>query len=336
MAGSESKLCLVTGGAGFIGSHLAERLVQEGYAVRILDNFSAGKESRIAGIRSKVDLIKGDICNLDEVRRAMKGVRYVFHQAAIRSVPKSIHDPVACNNANTTGTLHVLMAAREAKVKRVVYASSSSVYGNAKRFPQREQETPQPLSPYAATKLAGEHYAILFAKTYGLETVSLRYFNVFGPRQDPESMYSAVVPKFMEQVRRDLPLTVHWDGKQARDFTFVSNIVSANLLAAKAPAGAVGEAFNIGTGGSHSLLHVIRILAELRGKKLERHHEPMRSGDVRKTHASIAKARRLLGYKPAVGLKEGLRRTWEWFEKEWADEEAGRQMPEILSRAGGR
>ena len=306
-------LWLVTGGAGFIGSHIAEGLVSRGERVRVLDNLSTGKIEKISAIRDRVEFIRGDITRPEDCAKACQGVTYVLHQAAIRSVPKSMDRPLPSNEANVTGTLNLLVAARDAKVKRVVYASSSSAYGGCKTYPQREDMRPQPLSPYAVSKLAGEHYAIVFAKSFGLETVSLRYFNVFGPRQDPESMYSAVIPKFMEQALAGVALDVHWDGRQSRDFTHVSNVVAANLLAAKAPAKVSGEVFNVANNQTHSLLDMIRVIERIAGRKLERRHHPMRGGDVRKTWADNRKIRRVLGYKPVVGFEEGLRETWDWF-----------------------
>lgn len=307
------EIFLVTGGAGFIGSHIAQRLAREGRRVRILDNFSTGRREHIESFLDKVELVRGDITRLADCREACRGVRTVFHQAAIRSVPKSVDNPTASHDANATGTLHMLVAAKDAGVKRLVYASSSSVYGDCRKFPQKEDMRPQPVSPYAASKLCGEHYAMLFAKTYGLETVSLRYFNVFGPRQDPESLYSAVIPKFMEQAHLGRPLEVHWDGRQSRDFTHIEDVVEANLLAARATKG-VGETFNVANGRTHSLLQLVAAVESIVGRKLERRHTPMRQGDVRKTQADISKARRLLGYKPKMGFEAGLRDTWAYFE----------------------
>ncbi|MBI5239223.1 MAG: SDR family oxidoreductase [Elusimicrobia bacterium] len=308
----KGKLWLVTGGAGFIGSNIAEALVRRGERVRILDNLSTGKPEHMASFRGRVEFVRGDIRDLSDCRRAAKGAAYVIHQAALRSVPKSVDDPTGSHDSNSTGTLNMLIAAREAKAGRFVYASSSSVYGDAKVFPEREDHLPRPISPYAAQKLAGEHYAMLFCRTYGLETVSLRYFNVFGPRQDPESLYSAVIPKFMEQAYMGLPLEVHSDGKQSRDFTHVANVVEANLLAAVTKKG-VGENFNIANGKCYSLLDIIAVLSDIVGRRLERRHSPMRKGDVRKTSADISKARRLLGYKPVMGVEAGLRDTWSYF-----------------------
>ena len=306
-------LWLVTGGAGFIGSHIAEDLARRGERVRVLDNLATGRLEKLAAVRGLVEFIEGDITRPEDCAKACRGVAYVLHQAAIRSVPKSMDRPLPSNEANVTGTLNMLMAAREAGVKRFVYASSSSVYGGCKVFPQREDMRPQPLSPYAVGKLAGEHYAVVFAKSFGLSTVALRYFNVFGPRQDPESLYSAVIPKFMEQARAGVPLDVHWDGRQSRDFTHVANIVSANLLAARAPARVSGEVFNVANHQTHSLLDLIRVIETIVGRRLERRHHARRAGDVRKTWADNRKIRSRLGYKPLVGFEEGLRETWDWF-----------------------
>ena len=308
-------LWLVTGGAGFIGSHLAEGLVRRGERVRVIDNLSTGRLDKLGAIRGQVEFLEGDITRPADCAKACKGVAYVLHEAAIRSVPKSMDRPLPSNEANVTGTLNMLVAARDAGVKRLVYASSSSAYGGCKTYPQREDMRPQPLSPYAVSKLAAEHYAIVWAKSFGLSTVSLRYFNVFGPRQDPESLYSAVIPKFMEQALQGVPLDVHWDGRQSRDFTHVANVVSANILAAKAPAKCSGEVYNVANNQTYSLLDMVRVIEKICGRKLERRHHPMRAGDVRKTWADNRKIRRDLGYKPLVGFEEGLRQTWDWFVK---------------------
>jgi nucleoside-diphosphate-sugar epimerase len=309
------KLWLVTGGAGFIGSHLAEGLVRRGERVRVLDNLSTGRLDKLAAVQGRFQFVKGDITRPADCAKACRGASYVLHQAAIRSVPKSMDRPLPSNEANVTGTLNMLVAARDAGVKRFVYASSSSAYGGCKIYPQREDMRPQPLSPYAVSKLAGEHYAIVWARSFGLETVSLRYFNVFGPRQDPESLYSAVIPKFMEQALAGVPLDVHWDGLQSRDFTHVDNVVAANILAAKAPARVSGEVFNVANNSTHSLLDMIGVIEKIVGRKLPRRHHPMRGGDVRKTWADNRKIRRVLGYKPVKGFEEGLRETWDWFVK---------------------
>ncbi|MCX5790561.1 MAG: SDR family oxidoreductase [Elusimicrobia bacterium] len=312
MPKDRERIWLVTGGAGFIGSNIAEELARQGKRVRVLDNLSTGKRSHMASFIDRVDFMKGDIRDLDACRRAMKGVDYVCHQAAIRSVPKSVDRPTESHDCNATGTLNMLIAARDAKVKRFVYASTSSAYGDDTKFPQKEEYRPAPLSPYGASKLCGEHYCIIFTKAYGLETIAMRYFNVFGPRQDPESLYSAVIPKFMEQAYYGKPLEVHWDGKQSRDFTHVKNVVSANILAAKSKKG-IGEMMNIANGRSYSLVDIIRVLEKIVGRKLEQHHTPKRAGDVRKTWADISKAERLLGYKPVMGFEDGLKDTWSYF-----------------------
>lgn len=306
--------CLVTGGAGFIGSHIVEALLRRHEAVRVLDNMSTGSHETIQTFGARIDFVKGDLRDKHDLERAVSGVEVVFHQAALRSVPRSIDDPSATNEVNIDATLALLLAARQARVRRLVYASSSSAYGDQKTFPQKETMRCSPLSPYAVSKLAGELYSIVFSRTFGLETVSLRYFNVFGPRQQPESQYAAVIPKFMQSAKLGEPLEVHSDGKQSRDFTFVENVVQANLLAAEQPK-ASGEFFNIANGKNYSLLDIIAVLEKLSGKKLERHHTPARAGDVRKTWADIGKAKRLLGYKPAVGFEEGLKRTWAWFNR---------------------
>jgi UDP-glucose 4-epimerase len=304
--------CLVTGGAGFIGSHIAEALVKRGDKVRVFDNLSTGKMENVASFASRIEFQEGDLRNSQDLARAVQDIDVVFHQAALRSVPRSIDDPGAANDINITGTLHLLMASRAAKVKRLVYASSSSAYGDTVKFPQVETMRAAPISPYAVSKLAGENYCAVYARTFALETVALRYFNVFGPRQHPESQYAAVIPKFMESARRKTPLEVHWDGKQSRDFTYIENVVQSNLLAATAK-GVSGDFFNIASGKSISLLQVINELEKIVGYPLKCQHSPARSGDVRKTWANIAKAKKHLHYKPSVQFAEGLRRSWDWF-----------------------
>jgi UDP-glucose 4-epimerase len=304
---------LVTGGAGFIGSHLVEELVRRGRRVRVLDNFSSGRPDALAAVADEVEIVEGDILDVDVVRAVMRGVERVFHQAALRSVPRSVDDPATSNRVNVEGTLTVLLGARAAGVARVVYASSSSVYGAATRLPLREEAPTAPVSPYAVSKLAGEQYCRVFTTVYGLPTVGLRYFNVFGPRQDPASQYAAVVPRFMQAALRGESLEIHGDGLQSRDFTHVRNVVLANCLAAEHPA-AVGEVFNVACGERHSLLDIVQQLGRrLAGEAppVRWHHVPGRAGDVRHTEASIDKARRLLGYEPEVGFDTGLAATLE-------------------------
>ena len=308
-------LRLVTGGAGFIGSHVVERLLKDGVTVRILDNFSTGRRENLdfaKGAGTALEVIDGDLRDLATVERAVRGVDIVYHQAAMRSVPRSVDDPLGANENNVTGTLHLLDAARRLGVKRVVYASSSSVYGDNPELPKREDQTLAPISPYAVSKAAGEQYARVWTKLYGVETVGLRYFNVFGPRQDPKSEYAAVLPRFILWAMRGEPLEVHGDGTQSRDFTYIDNVVEANILAGQA-ADASGEAFNVGCGDRTSLLDVITMLESILGKKVQRRHTPSRGGDVAHTLADVSKAKRLMGYTPLVGFAEGFRRTVEYF-----------------------
>jgi UDP-glucose 4-epimerase len=307
---------LVTGGAGFIGSHVAERLLRDGHRVRVLDNFSSGSRENLAFAmgNSRLEVVEGDLRDARATADAARGVEVIFHQAAMRSVPRSVDDPLGANENNVTGTLNVLMAARQAAVRRVVYASSSSIYGDRPDLPKREDQPPAPISPYAVSKLAGELYCAAWSRLYGLETVGLRYFNVFGPRQDPESQYAAVIPRFITWALRGEPLEVHGDGTQSRDFTHIDNVVEANLLAASA-AGVAGETFNVGCGSRVSLLEIIGFLEGILGRKLERRHTPLRQGDVPHTLADIGKAKRLLGYAPLVEFGEGLRRTVEYFRR---------------------
>jgi UDP-glucose 4-epimerase len=307
---------LVTGGAGFIGSHVVERLLRDGHRVRVLDNFSAGRREHLAFAASNpsLEVVEGDLRDLRAMTAAARGVEVVFHQAAMRSVPRSVDDPLGANENNVTGTLNLLMAAREAGVRRVVYASSSSIYGDRPDLPKREDQPPAPISPYAVSKLAGELYCAAWSRLYGLETVGLRYFNVFGPRQDPESQYAAVIPRFITWALAGEPLEVHGDGTQSRDFTHIDNVVEANLLAASA-AGVGGETFNVGCGSRVSLLEIIGFLERILARKLERRHTPTRQGDVPHTLADIGKAKRLLRYAPLVEFEAGLRRTVEYFRR---------------------
>ena len=304
---------LVTGGAGFIGSHLVERLLTDGHRVRILDDFSSGSLANLPfapQFGGALEIVRGDIRDLALTERAAAGVEVIFHQAALRSVPRSVEDPLGTNAQNVTGTLNVLEAARRAGVRRVVYASSSSVYGDSPELPKREEHTPAPISPYAVSKAAGEQYARVWSRLYGVETVGLRYFNVFGPRQDPASEYAAVIPRFILWGLRGEPLEVHGNGEQSRDFTYIDNVVQANLLAFTA-SGVAGEVFNIACNSRHSVLEIARTIEKLLGRQLKIEHTPSRAGDVRHTQASIEKAQRLLRYHPTVDFDEGMRRTVE-------------------------
>ncbi len=310
-------LYLVTGGAGFIGSNLAHALVERGEQVRILDNFATGREENIADLveKKKVELVRGSITDAETVARAARGVDYVLHQAAIPSVPRSIEDPLGGDDTNVHGTVTVLDAARKAGVKRVVFAASSSAYGEkAPGEPKVETMLPAPLSPYAAAKLAGEYYMQAFYHSYGLETVALRYFNIFGPRQDPKSQYAAVIPNFVTAALQGRPATIYGDGQTSRDFCFVENAVEANLLACTA-AGAAGEVFNIACGESTSLLETVDIIARIVGKKIPPVHEPARVGDIKYSLADIAKAKKVLGYTGRIRFPEGLERTIAWYKE---------------------
>jgi UDP-glucose 4-epimerase len=305
---------LVTGGAGFIGSHITERLVRDGHDVRVLDDFSSGHEANLESFRSGVELVRGDIRDLKLVNEVTEGVDVVFHEAALGSVPRSVADPITTHEVNSTGTLNVFLAARDAGVKRVVYASSSSVYGETPVLPKREDMVPQPLSPYALSKLAGEHYASIFKHVYGFEIVSLRYFNIFGPRQDPESQYAAVIPRFITALLEGKSPVVYGDGFQSRDFTYVENVVNANLLAAEAEQVA-GQVFNIACGGRYSLLDLLAKVKQILGTELGPIYEAARAGDVRDSQASIEAAQKALGYTISVGFEEGLQRTVQWYKR---------------------
>jgi len=313
-----TRVLVVTGGAGFIGSHLVERLLRDhpDACVRILDDFSTGSMANLpfaAAAGARLEIGRGDIRELATIERVAAGASVIFHQAALRSVPRSVADPLGANERNVTGTLNVLEAARRAGVKRVVYASSSSVYGDRPDLPKREDQPPAPISPYAVSKAAGEQYAAVWHRLYGVETVGLRYFNVFGPRQDPASEYAAVIPRFILWGLRGAPLEVHGDGHQSRDFTYIDNVVEANCLAAEAPDAA--GVFNVGCGDRVSLLDIVARLEALLGHAVERRHTPVRAGDVPHTLADIERARKLLGYTPLVGFDEGLRRTFDYFRR---------------------
>lgn len=303
---------LVTGGAGFIGSNITEELVRRKEDVRVLDSLITGNLDNIKPFRKGVDFVKGDIRDRKVLKRALKGIDYVIHQAALRSVPKSVDDPFTTNDINVFGTLNVLFEAKAAGVKRVVYASSSAAYGDARHFPQKETDLPAPISPYGVSKLAAEHYCVTFAKTFGLETVSLRYFNVFGPRQNPESKYSAVVPIFISNILNRKPPVVEWDGRQSRDFVYVGDVVAANLNACHIR-GISGEVFNIGSGRATSVMDILNGVNRILGGSIKPIFEPKRSGDVRKTYADIGRMKRLLKMKKLIKFEDGLRRTIDWF-----------------------
>jgi nucleoside-diphosphate-sugar epimerase len=303
---------LVTGGAGFIGSNTVDELVTRGHSVVVLDDLSSGKEDNLAEIRNKITIIKASITDIEAVRKAMHEAEYVLHLAARTSVPRSVKDPLDTNRVNVEGTLNVLVAAKEMKVKRVVFAASSSAYGETPTLSKVETMQPQPISPYGVTKYVGELYAQAFLRCYGLETVSLRYFNIFGPRQDPSSPYSGVLAKFCTAVLEDTQPVVFGDGEQTRDFTFVDNAVMANLLACEAP-NVAGKVFNIGCGKRVSLNEVLRALRKITGKALEAKYDPPRDGDIRDSQADVSQARESLGYNPQVGFEEGLALTLEWY-----------------------
>jgi nucleoside-diphosphate-sugar epimerase len=309
----KAKTYLVTGGAGFIGSHMVDALLNAGHRVRVVDNFATGKRENLAHVLNQIELDEISITDRVAVAEAMQGVDYVFHMAALGSVPRSVENPLETHETNITGTLNVLIAARDAGVKRVVYAGSSSAYGNIDSEYKSEDMTPCPLSPYAVAKLSGEQYGQAFTHVYGLETVTVRYFNVFGPRQDPLSMYAAVIPKFVTAMLDDSPPTVEGDGLQSRDFTYIDNVVHGNMLACHTE-GIAGETFNIACGGRIDLLNMIDLLNKLMGKHIKPMFVDPRPGDVRHSRAAIDKARRVLGYEPNVSFEDGLARTLAWYE----------------------
>ncbi len=309
---------LITGGAGFIGSNLVRALLEQGHAVRVLDNFSTGKRENLADVTGQIDLLEGDLTVLDDVRRAVRDMEVVLHHGAIPSVPRSVSDPVESNMANVNATLHVLVASREAGVRRVIYASSSSIYGDQDPdLAKTETMVPRPISPYGVAKMAAERYCQVFTHVYGLETVCLRYFNVFGPRQDPGSAYAAVIPRFISALLHGQPPVIYGDGEQTRDFTYVGNVVAANLLAARAPAHQVsGEVFNLAAGGQVSLNQLVEILQEITGCGIAPHYAEARSGDIRHSRADISKARQRMGYEPTIPFLEGVRLTVDWYRKQ--------------------
>ena len=324
---------LITGAAGFIGSSLARAVLKQGDRVRGIDNFSTGKRENIEEILAQIDFREVDLLNFDALHSVCQGVDYIFHEAAIPSVPKSVLDPLGSNRANVDGTVHLLIAAKDAKVKRVVYAASSSAYGDTPSLPKHEEMVANPISPYAVAKLAGEYYMKSFYRCYGLETVSLRYFNIFGPRQDPTSPYSGVLAKFITQMLDRQAPTIFGDGTQSRDFTYIENVISANLLAAKAPASeAAGRVFNVATGTRVDLNETFNLLKKLTGYQGKVNYGPERAGDVKHSLADLSHTQRHLGYRPLVDFAEGLRRTVEWY-KEQANGAGNRSDEASVSRA---
>lgn len=303
---------VVTGGAGFIGSNTVDEIVKRAHDVVVLDDLSTGREKNLEGVRSKIEFVRGSITDLDLVRTVCRGADYVVHLAARASVPRSVKDPLGTNNINVSGTLNVLLAARDARVKRVVFACSSSIYGETPTLPKREDMSPLPVSPYGVSKLAGELYGQVFQRAYGLEFVSLRYFNVFGPRQDPGSPYSGVLSLFNAALLEGRPLTIYGDGEQSRDFTYVANVVEINLLACEAD-NAAGMAFNVGTGNRYTLNQTLQFLEKIAKKSVKVNYEAPREGDIRHSEADINLARRVFGYNPKVNFEQGLKNTWEWY-----------------------
>lgn len=303
---------LVTGGAGFIGSHLVDALVRRGDSVRVFDNFSSGVAQNLAAVRDQIEVIEGDLRDREAVRRAVEGVDVILHQGALPSVQRSIEDPLATHAVNVDGTLYLLMAAHEAGVRRVVLASSSSVYGDSPTLPKHEGMPPDPRSPYAVSKLAAESYALAWTASFGLPTIALRYFNVYGPRQSANSDYAAVIPRFVTRMLRGQPPIIYGDGLQSRDFTYVEDVVAANLLAAAAPA-EVNGAFNVAAGGRYTLLDLVAVLNRILGTDLAPEHAPARAGEVRHSQADISRAGEVLGFEPATPFDEGLARTVAFF-----------------------
>jgi nucleoside-diphosphate-sugar epimerase len=310
----DRELYLVTGGAGFIGSHIAESLVKRGDRVRVLDNLITGRRENLSPIADRIEFIEGDIRDYATTLRAAEGARVIFHQAAVPSVPRSVAEPALNHDINVNGTFNVLMAAREAGARRVVYAASSSAYGDTETLPKHEEMPPNPLSPYAAAKLFGEYYCQVFTRVYNLKTVSLRYFNVFGPRQDPSSPYSGVISKFITTLLNGETPVIYGDGEQSRDFTYVENVVDANLRAAESEE-AIGHVINLGIGQRVTLNQLLAELQKIIGSNLPASYEETRAGDVRHSLAAISRAKDLIGYSPLVGLAEGLKRTVAWYQE---------------------
>ena len=304
-------LYLITGGAGFIGSNIANELLARGEKVRVIDNLSTGKLENIESLNGDLDFIEGDICDFETVKKAVDGVDFVLHQAALPSVPRSVKDPIASNRVNVEGTLNLLVAARDSNCKKLVMASSSSVYGDTPTLPKHEDMPPQPMSPYATSKLAAEKYAMNFHKVYGFPTVALRYFNFFGPRQDPNSHYAAVLPKFIKAMLSNEPPVIYGDGEQSRDFTYIENVVNANLLACESDA--AGCFINTACGDRYTLNHLVKVLEEVMGLTANPRYEEPRVGDVKHSQASIELARKHIGYDPAVSFKEGVEKTVAWY-----------------------
>lgn len=303
---------LVTGGAGFIGSNTVDELVRRGHGVTVLDDLSAGKEANLEKVRQQITFIRGSITDREAVEKACRGADYVLHLAARTSVPRSVKQPLETNQINVDGTLNILVAARDAGARRVVFASSSSIYGDTPTLPKHEGMPPAPISPYGVSKLVGELYGRVFHRTYGLDFVALRYFNVFGPRQDPGSPYSGVLSLFIAAMRNGGEPNVFGDGEQSRDFTFVQNVVTANIQACETP-GIGGRAFNLGTGGRYTLNYTLQLLEGFSGKQAKAKHGPAREGDIRDSQADISLAAQSFGYKPQVVFEDGLRKTWDWY-----------------------
>lgn len=306
------KRILVTGGAGFIGSHLVEALLERGHKVRVLDNFSTGKRNNLRSVRNDIEILAGDCADLKTAVKAMKGIEVVYHEAAVPSVALSVAEPFGSHHANATATMAMLVAARDAGVERFMYAGSSSVYGDSKEKFKKETHPAHPLSPYGAAKFAGETYVRIFAELYGMQTLTMRYFNVFGPRQDPSSAYSGVISRFSKALlKRETPV-IYGDGKQSRDFTFIANVVHANLLALDAP-GLKGQTVNIATSKAHTLNQLLATLIQLSGREAQARYEPTRNGDIRHSLADTSAARKLLKYRPQVDFESGLARTFDWY-----------------------